>query len=109
MVAFVQVTQFNMSPDVRLQHAVAHHYGGSVRAYLGEFQLAFVVFMLLSSMQGLEQWKALLHLVRALSQSDSSAACLLTPGLERRWLCASSASAGGGSWLLGCCLRLPSS
>ena len=73
-----QVTHFNMSPDVRLQHAVTHHYGGSVHAYLGEFQLAFVVFMLLSSMQGLEQWKALLHLVRAFP-SQTCAARLLTP------------------------------
>jgi hypothetical protein len=80
VLAHGQVTQFNMSPDVRLQHAVVQHYGGSAQAYLGEFQLAFVVFMLLSSMQGLEQWKALLHLVRTFSQSDSSPACLLTLG-----------------------------
>lgn len=58
------MTRFNLAPEVRLQHAVTHLYGGSEYALLGEFQLAFVLFLLLLSMEALEQWKALLHMVR---------------------------------------------
>lgn len=57
------MTLYNLEPDVRLRHAVQHYYGGSALALLGEFQLAFVLFLLLLSMEALEQWKALLHLV----------------------------------------------
>ena len=60
-----QVTHFNTLHDLRLQHVLTEHYGGHARALLGEFELAFVLFIFISSLEALEQWKALLHMARA--------------------------------------------
>jgi hypothetical protein len=43
---------------------LAEEYGGQPDELLGEYELAFVLFLLLSSLSALEHWKAALHLVR---------------------------------------------
>lgn len=40
-----------------LEELIASSFGGSWRELLGEFQLAFVLFLQLSSLAALEQWK----------------------------------------------------
>jgi hypothetical protein len=40
-----------------LEELIAAEFGGDWRELLGELQLAFVLFLQLSSMAALEQWK----------------------------------------------------
>lgn len=40
-----------------LEELLVHDFGGCWQELLGEFQLAFVVFLQLSSLAALEQWK----------------------------------------------------
>lgn len=63
------VTAFNTRPGLRLERVLAEAYGGCVSSYLADWQAAFVLFLLLSSLPSLEHWKAGLHLV-----SDACAA-----------------------------------
>jgi hypothetical protein len=58
------VTAYNLRPELRLARLLAEEYGGEPHAMLGEFELAFVLFLLLSSLPAFEHWKAVLHLVR---------------------------------------------
>ena len=53
-----------MSPNLRLARTLAAHYSDNADALLGEFELAFIVFITLSSAAGFELWKSVLHLVR---------------------------------------------
>jgi len=66
------VTALNVSPSARLHHALRASYCGDVDMLLGEFQLSFLLFLLLSAAAGLDHWKALLHLVR---QQNSCSPC----------------------------------
>lgn len=61
----LQVTAYNLRPELRLARLLSEEYGGEPCAMLGEFELAFVLFLLLSSLPAFEHWKAALHLVRA--------------------------------------------
>jgi hypothetical protein len=60
-----QVTAYNLRPELRLARLLSEEYGGEPSAMLGEFELAFVLFLLLSSLAAFEHWKAALQLVRA--------------------------------------------
>ncbi len=82
-----QVTAYNLSSDARLLHALAQHYGGTVDALLGEFQLAFVLFLLLSSLAALEQWKAVLHMARASARGPGPKALRHSESLHRAGVC----------------------
>ena len=53
----------NVDANVRLEHALGCFEADGWRGLLGEFQLAFVLLMALSSMEALEQWKRLTHVV----------------------------------------------
>jgi len=56
-----QRTAFGYDASARLDWVLAHN-ALSERALLGEFQLAFVTFLLLSSQLALDHWKALIQL-----------------------------------------------
>ncbi len=58
------MTTYNLSPGVRLARLLAEEYDGQPDELLGEYELAFVLFLLLSSLSAFEHWKAALHLVR---------------------------------------------
>ena len=58
-----EVSAINIDANARLAHAVACFGDDGWRGLLGEFQLAFVLLMGLSSMAALEQWKHLAHVV----------------------------------------------
>jgi A1 cistron-splicing factor AAR2 len=58
-----EVSTINIDANARLAHAVACFGADGWRGLLGEFQLAFVLLMSLSSMAALEQWKRLAHVV----------------------------------------------
>ena len=58
-----EVSAMNLDANVRLEHALGCFEEDGWRGLLGEFQLAFVLLMALSSMEALEQWKRLTHVV----------------------------------------------
>ena len=58
-----EVSAMNIDANARLAHALACFGDDGWRGLLGEFQLAFVLLMGLSSMAALEQWKQLAHVV----------------------------------------------
>ena len=58
-----EVSAMNLDANVRLEHALGCFEEDGGRGLLGEFQLAFVLLMALSSMEALEQWKRLTHVV----------------------------------------------
>lgn len=64
-----EVSALNMDPSLRLEHALTCFGGDGWRGLLGEFQLAFVLLMGLSSMAALEQWKKLAHVVTFCAES----------------------------------------
>ena len=69
------MTAYNLSPDIRLARLLAEEYGGREADFLAEFELAFVLFLLLSSLPAFEHWKAALHLVRACVRSRLHTPC----------------------------------
>jgi hypothetical protein len=50
-------------PDARLERLLAADFKGEAGEFLAEFELSFVLFLLLPSLPALEHWKAVLHLV----------------------------------------------
>ena len=52
------ITRYNLDPTRRVQDLVDDAFGGDFGLFLGEFQLAFVLFLTVSSLDGLEHWKA---------------------------------------------------
>ena len=52
-----------MLPDARLARLLAADFNGEADEFVAEFELAFVLFLLLPSLPALEHWKAVLHLV----------------------------------------------
>jgi len=60
-----EVSAMNMEPALRLEHALTCFGEDGWRGLVGEFQLAFVLLVGLSSMCALEQWKRLAHVVCA--------------------------------------------
>ena len=64
-----EVSALNIDPSLRLEHALTCFGEDGWRGLLGEFQLAFVLLMGLSSMAALEQWKKLAHVVTFCAES----------------------------------------
>ena len=58
------MTAHNLHPDARLARLLATDFQGETSEFVAEFELAFVLFLLLPSLPALEHWKAVLHLVR---------------------------------------------
>ena len=58
-----QITQFNLSASRRLAFSLEADYAGSIEALLGDFELAFILFLTLASSSGFEHWKSVIHLV----------------------------------------------
>lgn len=59
------MTEYNRSPGQRLARLLRDEHGGSTAAFLGEYQLAFLLFLQLSCFAAFEHWKAALHLARS--------------------------------------------
>jgi A1 cistron-splicing factor AAR2 len=57
------VTAHNVHPDARLARLLAADFSGRADEFVAEFELSFVLFLLLPSLPALEHWKAALHLV----------------------------------------------
>ena len=68
-----------MLPDSRLAHLLAADFNGEADEFVAEFELSFVLFLLLPSLPALEHWKAVLHLVRSLSRHRAPIARSLSP------------------------------
>ena len=64
-----EISALNLDPQLRLSHALECFGDDGWRGLMGEFQLAFVLLVGLSSMAALEQWKHLAHVVCACAQS----------------------------------------
>jgi len=60
-----EVTAINADPEKRLEHAIGCFGADAWRGLLGELQVAFVLLAGLSSLDALEQWKALVNIVCA--------------------------------------------
>ena len=60
-----QVTEYNVSASLKLSLSLDADYGGDIDAMLGAFELAFVLFITLSSAPAFEHWKHVVHLVSA--------------------------------------------
>ncbi|KAI3424879.1 hypothetical protein D9Q98_008263 [Chlorella vulgaris] len=58
-----ELTALNLDKSRLLEEVLAKHYKGQEAAFLGEFQFAFLAFLLGQSMEGFEQWKAFLCLM----------------------------------------------
>ncbi|TYZ60004.1 hypothetical protein PybrP1_002195 [[Pythium] brassicae (nom. inval.)] len=58
-------TQYHFDRSTRLEELLAHEFDGRWEELVGEFQLAFVVFLQLSSLAALEQWKQFVSLLSA--------------------------------------------
>ena len=61
-----ELTRFFQDRSQWLEHLLREEYGGGAgadAALLGEMQLSFLLFLLISSLGALTQWKALLHTV----------------------------------------------
>jgi len=68
-----QVSQYNLDGTQRAQQMVTTHFGGLWEDLFGQLQLAFVMFIAISSLQGLEHWKRLVALLctcGSLARSD---------------------------------------
>jgi hypothetical protein len=72
-----------VDPTRALELLLRMEYGGDARRLLGELQLAFVTFLLLSSLAAFEQWKALVLLL-----SSCAAAFRTRPGLLHNFVAA---------------------
>ena len=75
-----QVTAHNVLPDARLARLLAADFNGEADEFVAEFELAFVLFLLLPSLPALEHWKAVLHLV-----SFFPPACTFARSLAPHW------------------------
>ena len=70
------MTAHNVHPDARLARLLAADFQGEANEFVAEFELAFVLFLLLPSLPALEHWKAVLHLVSC--SAPSCCTCALT-------------------------------
>eukprot|EP00240_Pyramimonas_obovata_P004189 CAMPEP_0118952858 /NCGR_PEP_ID=MMETSP1169-20130426/55577_1 /TAXON_ID=36882 /ORGANISM="Pyramimonas obovata, Strain CCMP722" /LENGTH=352 /DNA_ID=CAMNT_0006900199 /DNA_START=111 /DNA_END=1166 /DNA_ORIENTATION=- len=57
-----EVTAFNMDSSARLLAVIEQHCGGNWQLLIGEFQLAFALFSMVSSMAAFQQWRDVLQL-----------------------------------------------
>jgi A1 cistron-splicing factor AAR2 len=60
-----EITAFQMDPSPLVERLLARSYGGALRGLLADTQLALLLFLYLSSLEGLEFWKGAVHLVCA--------------------------------------------
>jgi len=58
-----QVSQYHMDGTCRVQEMLTTHFEGHWEDLLGQLQLSFVMFIAISSFQGLEHWKRLVALL----------------------------------------------
>lgn len=58
-----QLTAMNLDKSPALEALLAQHYGGSADRLLGEFEFAFLAFLLAHSLEGFSQWGAFLRLL----------------------------------------------
>ncbi|PRW45575.1 AAR2-like protein [Chlorella sorokiniana] len=58
-----ELTALNLDKSKVLEEVLAKHYKGDEQAFLGEFQFAFLAFLLGQSLEGFAQWKAFLCLM----------------------------------------------
>ncbi|KAL2911336.1 hypothetical protein HK105_209200 [Polyrhizophydium stewartii] len=58
-----QLTKFSLDKSFLLESAISGPYGGDETLLLGEFQLAFVIFLIGQVYDGFEQWKTMVQLV----------------------------------------------
>ena len=68
------MTAHNLHPDARLVRLLAADFKGEADEFVAEFELSFVLFLLLPSLPALEHWKAVLHLVRQAAPFPAAAA-----------------------------------
>ena len=68
-----------MLPDARLARLLATDFNGEADEFVAEFELSFVLFLLLPSLPALEHWKAALHLVSACHAGRAHIARSLAP------------------------------
>ena len=73
------MTAHNVLPDARLARLLATEFNGEADEFVAEFELAFVLFLLLPSLPALEHWKAALHLVSRLRRCYAPFAHSLAP------------------------------
>lgn len=58
------VTAYNFGAGSERLHTVLRHsFDGRVDLFVGEFQLAFVLFLMLTSLRAFEQWKRMLEVI----------------------------------------------
>ncbi|OQR99103.1 hypothetical protein ACHHYP_07497 [Achlya hypogyna] len=58
-----EVTQYHLDSSEHLAFLLETHYGNDWKELLGELQLAFVLFLFISSLDALQQWKQLVWLL----------------------------------------------
>ena len=58
-----ELTALNLDKSSVLEELLERNYGGDESAFLGEFQFAFLAFLLGHSLQGFHQWKECLRLM----------------------------------------------
>ncbi|GBG26328.1 Protein AAR2-like [Hondaea fermentalgiana] len=58
-----EITALHLDPTPLLQRLIKVAYHGDYELFLGEIQLAFILFVYLASLPGLEFWKTAVHLV----------------------------------------------
>lgn len=78
-------------PSAMLDELLTDEFGGDWRELLGELQLAFVLFLQLSSMAALEQWKQVLTPVQETRVARLETHCAAFP--RSSWRCCAPASA----------------
>lgn len=77
-----QITAFNLNPSLQLSSALVK-CGGDPDLLVGEFQLAFITLLLLSSVSALDHWKSIVHLVRSTGDQRSASSSHPFPSLSR--------------------------
>ena len=85
------VTAMNTFPELRLKHAIRCFGDDGWRGMLGELQLSFILLSALSSLDALEQWKRLVHVICSSAEVAvfeypelySAFIDVITPQLER--------------------------
>ncbi|EQC36779.1 hypothetical protein SDRG_05613 [Saprolegnia diclina VS20] len=58
-----EVTLFHVDSSEHLHHVLAEHFSNDWKELLGELQLSFVLFLLISSLDALTQWKQMVWLL----------------------------------------------
>jgi len=76
-----KITELALDPTELILKMVQVDYSGDFTTFLGELQLAFVIFIYLASLRGLEFWKTAVHLI-----SSSTALKRIRTGWVRRFL-----------------------